>query len=163
MRATYVGLLTLIIAVGAPSAGANAQPPASDPDADSPSGTIYQLPLDTARQDAVPPTSGQPPASGGGTPSGSAIRSENGFSSSSTVPGTPPDSTLEDSSTARTPSSGSRPKDDRETPAAASGVPDDVVDADGGPSPELAIALLAVIAAVGTAVGASASRIRKSR
>jgi hypothetical protein len=87
----------------------HAQQPSVDPDAGSPAGTIYELPLDSARQDAAPK---HPPrtrtkhdaghggaAGGSGTNGGSgthpgaatttssAIRSENGFGSSDSVPG----------------------------------------------------------------------------
>src|SRR5215211_8606139 len=55
----------------------------SDPEATSPSGTIYQIPLDTARRQAAPRRS---PAGGGGgggeaksSQGGSNYRSENGF------------------------------------------------------------------------------------
>ena len=101
-----------------------AQTPTSDPDADSPSGHVYELGLDSARSDAAPkrqrseapgastPSSSrdesdeapaeQPPAESSPTsdedaPASrekpvqtSAIRSENGFGSSSKVPGVDP-------------------------------------------------------------------------
>src|SRR5215211_5545814 len=71
-------------------AGARGQS-SSDPEATSPSGTIYQIPLDTARRQAAPRRS---PAGGGGgegssSQGGSNYRSENGFGSSSQVPGAP--------------------------------------------------------------------------
>lgn len=75
-----------------------------DPDAGTPAGAIYQLPLDQARVDAAPRRTAARPsrtgdgdsgASGAGgsqtriTPTpASALRSENGFGSSSVVPGT---------------------------------------------------------------------------
>jgi hypothetical protein len=77
-----------------------AQAASTDPAAGSPAGTIYQLPLDNARLDAAPPQTAHEspaqaaPGSSGGTtgPSSraptSALRSENGFGSSGTVPGT---------------------------------------------------------------------------
>lgn len=82
------------------AAGAAAQGSSTDPQADSPAGAIYELPLDGARGDAAPkrPSTprAQPPgaadvrtgagAAGSAAPS-SAIRSENGFGSSSAVPG----------------------------------------------------------------------------
>jgi hypothetical protein len=82
-----------------------------DPHASSPAGAVYEIPLETARRDAAPHKkasqqdgSGQSGQSGsggagGGTPGGgasggggvlpqnSAIKSENGFGSSSHVPG----------------------------------------------------------------------------
>jgi hypothetical protein len=79
----------------------------TDPQASSPAGVIYQIPLDTGRRDAAPvlpvgsrpgstssaaPTGGESASSatpsGGGTPGDpSSIHSENGFGSSSAVPG----------------------------------------------------------------------------
>jgi hypothetical protein len=64
-------------------APASAQSP-EDPSADSPSGTIYEIPLDDGRGDAAP--RGQ----GGTEAPRSSIHSENGFGSSSNVPGTEP-------------------------------------------------------------------------
>jgi hypothetical protein len=76
-----VGLAALSVALALP-ASASAQ--SGDPAEGSPSGVIYEIPLDNARKDAAPTrkTSG---GQGGGTVS--PIRSENGFGSSSTVPG----------------------------------------------------------------------------
>jgi hypothetical protein len=95
-----VGLLVLALGLVSPAA-ATAQ--SGDPAEGSPSGVIYEIPLDNARHDAAPTHltggSGGGPGSGGGSGSqGSAgagaqggtaspIRSENGFGSSSTVPG----------------------------------------------------------------------------
>src|SRR5436190_23908293 len=72
----------------------------TDPQAASPSGQIYEIPLDTARGDAAPHRSssgqhGNSGAGGGsgggsGTSGGSSIRSENNFGSSSQVPGLEP-------------------------------------------------------------------------
>ena len=82
----------LAIALVAPGSAA-AQ--SGDPAEGSPSGVIYEIPLDNARQDAAP-TRKTGRGSGGDqgsrvadTQDGtvSAIRSENGFGSSSTVPG----------------------------------------------------------------------------
>ena len=55
----------------------------SDPQASSPSGAIYEIPLEAGRRDAAP--RGSSP-SGGGSPR-STYRSENNFGSSSGVPG----------------------------------------------------------------------------
>jgi hypothetical protein len=81
----------------------------TDPKATSPAGTIYAIPLDSARSDAAPhqagTAGGAPPSStpsspgaaassrasaGAGASSnpGSLVHSENGFGSSSVVPGT---------------------------------------------------------------------------
>jgi hypothetical protein len=73
-----------------PAAAQTALP--TDPSVESAPGAVYQLPLDSARGDAAP---GATVRSGGskqipGTRKrSSAIRSENGFGSSSSVPGAP--------------------------------------------------------------------------
>jgi hypothetical protein len=84
-----VGMTALLLAL-VPTASARAQ--TGDPAAGTPSGVIYEIPLDNARLDAAPVRrksgSGQGSArdrAEGGTVS--PIRSENGFGSSSTVPG----------------------------------------------------------------------------
>jgi hypothetical protein len=83
-----LGLVALALAVVSP---ASAAAQSGDPAQDSPSGVIYEIPLDDARQDAAPGR-----GSGGGASAGSegaqggtvsSIHSENGFGSSSTVPG----------------------------------------------------------------------------
>jgi hypothetical protein len=79
----------------------------SDPEADSPSGVVYELPVDRARKDAAPQRSASGKAdtgsanSGGSSSGGSgdvvgvggasagSIRSENNFGTSSNVPGAP--------------------------------------------------------------------------
>jgi hypothetical protein len=74
-----------------PAAAQTALP--TDPSVESAPGSVYQLPLDSARGDAAPP--GTVRRGGGSQPipgtrkSSSAIRSENGFGSSSAVPGAP--------------------------------------------------------------------------
>lgn len=100
LRPHAVGLAVLLVSVTAP-APAVAQ--SGDPEAGSPSGVIYEIPLDNARRDAAPTHRGGG-ASGknGGSSSGqdgdaggvrtskgtiSPIRSNNGFGSSSVVPG----------------------------------------------------------------------------
>jgi hypothetical protein len=56
----------------------------SDPEADSPSGVIYEIPLERARKDAAPR---QPGGGASGEDEETSIRSENNFGSSSEVPG----------------------------------------------------------------------------
>jgi len=98
MRRTATFPLVLAFAwIAAPVA--SAQSPSTDPGAGSPPGAIYQIPLDDGRGDAAPTHVPQPDANGGGgggsatgaTAGGSApspIRStDNGFGSSSQVPG----------------------------------------------------------------------------
>jgi hypothetical protein len=78
-----LALCGLALMVSSPALAQSNDPTANDPSADSPSGTIYEIPLDDGRADAAPRTKG----AGSGAPS-SSIRSANGFSSSSQVPGT---------------------------------------------------------------------------
>jgi hypothetical protein len=73
--------VTLSIVLLLPAAGAAQQPP-SDPEPDSPSGTVYELPFDRGRDDAAPRKRGSQDDR-----DRSSIRSENNFGSSTTVPG----------------------------------------------------------------------------
>ena len=89
-------LATVALPIGlqasAAQAGTQAQ---TDPQASSPAGVIYQIPLDSARRNAAPVVSvgsrsgshggGQGVTGAAGDPS--SIHSENGFGSSSQVPG----------------------------------------------------------------------------
>jgi hypothetical protein len=83
MRNFGIALATLALTLGAPAAALAQDPGANDPSAGTPAGTIYQIPLDTARHDAAPRPKGGSSTSGGGSP----LRSENDFGSSSQVPG----------------------------------------------------------------------------
>ncbi len=99
MRTISTLAATLLAIAGIAPGVAHAQ--ATDPDADSPSGVIYEIPLESARDDAAPRgggTGGSQAGNGdGGTPASSvpaatqdtesSIHSENGFGSSSEVPG----------------------------------------------------------------------------
>lgn len=61
-----------------------------DPQASSPAGAVYEIPLQTARDFGSPGGSGHAGGGSGGggvLPKGSAIKSENGYGSSSKVPG----------------------------------------------------------------------------
>jgi hypothetical protein len=89
-RPHAVGLAVLLASAALP-APASAQ--SGDPEQGSPSGVIYEIPLDNARRDAAPTKGG---GGGGGSTDGgvrtengtiSPIRSENGFGSSAQVPG----------------------------------------------------------------------------
>jgi hypothetical protein len=76
-----------LVAVAWPAAAAAQGPSSTDPAAGSPSGTIYEIPLDTARRDAAPRSG---PRGGADVRSRtSPLRSENNFGSSSEVPGAP--------------------------------------------------------------------------
>jgi len=80
-------LLVSVVVMPAAPASSFGQALPSDPEADSPSGVVYELPVDRARQDAAPrrDTPARAPQGGGGE--GSSIRSENNFGTSSNVPG----------------------------------------------------------------------------
>jgi type IV secretory pathway VirB10-like protein len=79
----YVLVAAVAATLLAPPAAAQAQQ--DDPEKGSPSGTIYEIPLDSARDDAAPPAPTAVPEE-----PVSPIRSENGFGSSSEVPGAAP-------------------------------------------------------------------------
>ena len=73
-------LIFAALSVG-PASPALAQDAIVDPGPDTPAGTQYQIPVDTARQDAAPhPTAPK-------RHNGTTLQSENGFGSSSVVPG----------------------------------------------------------------------------
>jgi hypothetical protein len=76
-------MAALFLAGAAAPGTAGAQAPPVDPEAGSPSGTIYEIPLERGRDEGAPR-----PQGGGAAEPSSPIRSDNGFSSSTTVPGT---------------------------------------------------------------------------
>jgi len=172
-------VLTLVLAV--PISGASAQTPSSDPAADTPAGTVYKLPLDDARGDAAPRRpagsgslkNGSVSGSGDATTSSpkSPLRSENGFGSSSIVPGTEDSAGAtggsskgakagsggDGSGAGRTPSSGTEPQPDGNGATAQRA-------ADSGGSSARVYGLLALVLAVGIAGGmASRMGLRKLR
>ena len=73
MRIISTLAVTLLAVAGVAPGAAHAQ--ATDPDADSPSGVIYEIPLESARDDAAPRGGGsggtQPGNGDGGTPASS--------------------------------------------------------------------------------------------
>jgi hypothetical protein len=165
----WLGALVLVPAAGAQTPGAN------DPAPSSPPGVIYEIPLEQGRHDAAP----RPPSShrerGGtgtqGSPSGtvqpaqtprSSIRSDNGFGSSTTVPG----ATATPQSKPRS-TSGSRKGNSASTKArrTATATPTSAADQERrivantsslGPSTSRAMLVLAlaVLVAVGLGIGA---------
>jgi hypothetical protein len=150
-------LLSLIFAVapGAVAAQSGAVP--SDPDANSPSGVVYELPLDQARKDAAPrKTAGAKHAARDPARSQIAIRSENNFGSSSRVPGVSGHKRRHSGAAAASGGSGSGGSGGdgkaaglaahAASPASASGPSDGVV-------VPLVICLLAVGAAIGVFAG----------
>lgn len=155
-------IICLLVAVGptAPALGSDRLP--SDPEADTPSGTVYQLPLDDARQDAAPgggDSSGRDGTANPESPTGtdSPIRSENHFGSSSSVPG------VRDSSN----SSGGLARDgDAKTDGeAASGMKSVVVPAssqvESGPSRSVVNSLAGLTVLVGACLGIVVARSRR--
>lgn len=85
-------MLLVVLGHGPAAYGSPSPSSAGDPPAGSPSGGIYQLPLEKGRADAAPKGSGNatsPGGDGGGEDEPSYYRSENNFGSSSEVPGAP--------------------------------------------------------------------------
>lgn len=173
--------MTALVVAGAPAAVAQAQTaPPSDPSADSPAGVIYQLPLDTARQDAAPrPGSSGSDGRGGGTatPTGtggplSAIRSENNFGSSSVVPGAIASAkgvgeAGEYAGSLRAGRGGGVDGEGRRgEPLAGASSGDSLASRIGsgaGSSPSFAVPLLVLTVLLGLAAGSAATRMRHTR
>ncbi len=122
MRASSVGcaLGALALLVGAQNAVAASQ--RTDPQAGSPAGVIYQIPLDTGRRDAAPvlhvgsqhsgASTPIPPTGGGGSGGGSAGTSAAGSTNGSAGPGNAGAASKEDgSATAEAPPGGGTPSD----------------------------------------------------
>jgi hypothetical protein len=155
--------------MAAAPASSSGQALPSDPEADSPSGVVYELPVDRARKDAAPQpdgvsskgggageSSGSAPAAGSGAVGGvtaGSIRSENNFGTSSEVPG---------ASTGRKRSGAGGQDDDTsgDVPAlndVARVAPTSSAATD-GPSDGVVYPLLAALLAVGAGIGAVAGR-----
>ncbi len=86
-----VAVLALMIGVQTAAAGGSTAVQ-TDPRASSPAGVIYQIPLNSARRSAAPVLlagshGGGPKGGAGSSGNPSSIHSENGFGSSSNVPG----------------------------------------------------------------------------
>ena len=134
----------------------------SDPQAESPAGTVYEIPLDDGREDGAPreraPRAQDPGPSSdlGGAPTGdggdSPIRSENNFGSSSRVPGV-----AGPAASSERPAAGGSDRAASVAPLSAASAPIE----DGAPSSALTMSLLALIAVVGIAVGTGAARARR--
>jgi hypothetical protein len=114
----------------------------SDPAPTSPSGRTYSLPLDTGRRDAAP-------GSSGGSPS---FRSDNGFGSSSTVPGDP---TTSDEGKGK-----SKGNQQGNEGALNEGAQSAQSTDSGNSSEPVNFALLGLIGAIGAGVGIAASKAR---
>ena len=170
MRSVLTGLCLAFAAFVAAAPAAHAQ----DPDADSPAGTIYEIPLEQGREDAAPPArKGQDKDAGTTQPrTGSSIRSDNGFSSSSTVPGASGSSASGSASSgAKSGDSGDKPsrgdkaekeKDETETENPEAGIPRGTA-ATTAPRPaSVSRTLLLIGLATGVALALAAIAVRSS-
>lgn len=146
---TVCALLALLLP--ATALAQDQDPSANDPQKDSPAGSVYELPLESARQDGAPRRRPRSPSAGGETRSSaggdtaSPIRSENQFGSSARVPGV----------------------DDQDRQAGAANgqvaTPIAAAEEDGGSGPSLSLILLlvALLVAVGAGTGTLAARARR--
>jgi len=177
--ATAAVTALLLLPAGADAQGSAA--PASDPEAGSPSGTVYQLPLDRGRKDAAPrnrsrrqgarrpgDATGRNTA-GGGTDS--PIRSENNFGSSSQVPGVDDDRAdaggatggSGDGGDGRTAGESPSGEDGTNTaPSAAAIGVDPTARSSDGPSWGLIVPLIGILLLLGITAGTLAGRARRS-
>ncbi len=158
----FAAAAVAMVSVWAVTASATVAPSATDPSPGSPSGTIYQLPVDNGRRDAAP----RPPSPSGSSNQTlpSTYRSENNFGTSSTVPGAA--GAGEGGGKKAGAGSGSGSADG---PGSADGsgrgqVGDlaSVAADNGDPSEPLNFVLLALIVAVGAFLGLGASRARRN-
>ena len=95
--AAFASAALAVSPAAAQTTTSSSPPPTStqqvDPNANSSSGTIYEIPLQAGRQDAAPRRrhrkhGGGGSSSSGGPRNGTLVKSDNGYSSSSHVPGT---------------------------------------------------------------------------
>jgi hypothetical protein len=161
MRAFSICFVVSVVLMAMPT-GASAQSLPSDPDAGSPAGKVYELPVDRARKDAAPRQGSSQPDDGGSTESSGdtgqadpSIRSENNFGTSSSVPGVE----------RRDRAAGSERAKDR-VGRAVEGVGQiaggSAARAGEGPSEGVVFSLVGVLLAVGGVIGVVAAR-RQSR
>ena len=177
-----IKLLAAAVALAAAPTVAHAQAPTNDPEAGSPSGTIYEIPLDDGRKDAAPTGTGGGgadgaeggAASGGGATGGSTIHSENDFGSSSTVPGAEA-APAQGAGPAAMSGTGSRDRssgrekrakstrDDGLTAAQERAAAADVASVAPGPSTSRAALLIGLGIAVAVGLGGAAARLAAGR
>jgi len=175
--ATAAVTALLLLPAGADAQGSAA--PASDPEAGSPSGTVYELPLDRGRKDAAPRNRSRRQgarrpgdATGGNTAGGgtdSPIRSENNFGSSSQVPGVDDDRADAGGATGgsgdgRAAGEGSSSGDGgtNTAPSAAAIGVDPTAGSSDGPSWGLIVPLIGILLLLGITAGTLAGRARRS-
>lgn len=184
--------VTVLVLIPAGASAQDSEAPASDPEADSPSGTVYELPLDRGRKDAAPrkrprrnaakrpvvgsrrgPAPTRTGDGGGGTDS--PIRSENNFGSSSQVPGVDEDRADAGGVTGggsgdgnnRGGATGDSPSgessgSDRSARSTAAIGVDPAGGSSDGPSWGLIVPLIAVLLLLGVTAGTLAGRARRS-
>jgi hypothetical protein len=139
----------MTLSIWAATAPAAVAPASTDPTSGSPSGTIYQLPVDNGRRDAAP----RPPSSSGSENETlpSTYRSENNFGTSSTVPGLSKQGEAGGKGTGGS-DSGNGTVGDLASAGADTG----------DPSEPLNFLLLALIVVVGAVLGLGASRASRN-
>jgi hypothetical protein len=181
MRAVSLVSLVSVVLMAMP-AGAPAQSVPSDPEADSPSGVVYELPVDRARKDAAPkrrssPGGGESESGGGSTGGGSgdggssgegaaageselSIRSENNFGTSSNVPGADAKARARRGERDGRGASDVPGEEDAGGPIEDLGrlAPSSAAGASEGPSDGVVFLLLGALVAVGTGIGVVAGR-----
>ena len=167
-----ISVLSVVSAVlmAVPSVAAGQGAP-SDPEADSPSGVVYEIPAEQGREDAAPKDrtrqsqggrggsqAGGDPSAGGATPETS-IRSENNFGTSSNVPGAgsedrgaPDRGEKSEGRSAGQRDKGSSVKDVASEAARSTAASTE------GPSDEVVFPLIVVLVAAGGLIGVVASR-----
>ena len=165
-------MLSLVSAVlmALPS-GAAGQGAPSDPEADSPSGVVYEIPAEQGREDAAPKDgtrqsqgetresqSGGGSSAGGATPETS-IRSENNFGTSSNVPGTGSEDRLGSDRGDEGEGRSGRQRDESSSVGdVASDAARSTAASTEGPSDEIVFPLIVVLVAAGILIGMVASR-----
>jgi hypothetical protein len=174
--------VALSIALLLPSA-AGAQQLPSDPEANSPSGVVYELPFDQGRKDAAPrprdrrgerrrsrdshPPNGSAPADESAPANGhepTSIRSENNFGSSSVVPGLDDRDSGDDQASAGSGSGGGSDSSGGTLAPDAQGGSAAIRAASSSSAPSDSVAwLIALILVVGTALGLLSGRAWRRR
>jgi hypothetical protein len=157
-RISVVSLFSAVLITIPSTAAAQSVP--SDPEADSPSGVIYEIPADRAREDAAPRRETQRSQGNGGTAGSEiSIRSENNFGTSSDVPGADADGGRPDgtrkgagASNGESESDGNSVADVASDAARSSAATTD------GPSDGVVFPLIVVLVAAGILVGVVAGR-----
>jgi cobalamin biosynthesis Mg chelatase CobN len=156
-RISVVSLVSAVLMTIPSTAAAQSVP--SDPEADSPSGVIYEIPADRARKDAAPipdTQRSQGKTDGGdstddtaavGGESEISIRSENNFGTSSKVPGAAADRERSD-----------RTRDGNSVANVASDAARSSAATTEGPSDGVVFPLIIVLVAAGILVGVVAGR-----